>query len=208
MKPIKMTTGRGIFMYPYLFSPDTKFNQDGIYTVNLQLQGDAAKTLKDELTNIRDKYKEQQVAITGKEPKSIMALPFKDDTTDAGEACISFKFKMKPFFRSKNGDQIDQRPTVFDAKLQPLDESCKMGNGSAGKVSFDCVPFNSNFGLGVTLRLRAVQVLELVAYNGGGGDSNNGFSIEEGFAAEVTKDASAATTSQAAPQESGNAADF
>lgn len=194
-------------MYPYLFSPDTKFSTDGVYTVQLRLQGDPAAKLKGDLESLMEKHKQEVTATTGKPPAKELPVPIKNVTDDAGVSFVEFRFKMKPSFRAKTGETVEQRPQVFDAKLQPLTEECRLGNGSEGKVSFDAVPYNTQFGCGIALRLRAVQVLDLVPYNNG--SSSTGFEAEEGFVAEESTVAPAgATTTQDASQVSGDASDF
>jgi len=202
-----MTTGRGILMFPYLFSPDTKFDSVGVYTVQLRLQGDPAAKLKGDLESFLDEHINEVTTTTGKKPEKVLPIPMKNVTDDAGVSFIEFRFKMKPSFKSKTGEQVDQRPQVFDSKLQPLTEESCLGSGSEGKVSFDAVPYNTSFGCGITLRLRAVQVLDLVQYNGGN-SSSSGFEIEEGFVEDESKVAPAAATKQEAPQAEGNASDF
>ena len=202
-----MTTGRGILMFPYLFSPDTKFDSVGVYTVQLRLQGDPAAKLKGDLESVLEEHIKEVATTTGKKPEKVLPIPMKNVTDDAGVSFIEFRFKMKPSFKSKTGEQVDQRPQVFDSKLQPLTEESCLGSGSEGKVSFDAVPYNTSFGCGITLRLRAVQIIDLVQYNGGN-SASSGFEIEEGFVEDESKVAPAAATKQEAPQAEGNASDF
>ena len=207
MKNIKLTTGRGILMFPYLFSPDTKFDSVGVYTVQLRLQGDPAAKLKEDLESFLDSHLKEVKATTGKKPDKVLPIPMKNVTDDSGVSFIEFRFKMKPSFKSKTGEVVDQRPQVFDAKLQPLTEESCLGSGSEGKCSFEAVPYNTSFGCGITLRLRAVQVLDLVQYNGGN-SASSGFEIEEGFVEDESKVAPAEATKQDTPTAEGNASDF
>lgn len=207
MKNIKLTTGRGILMFPYLFSPDTKFDSVGVYTVQLRLQGDPAAKLKEDLESFLDSHLKEVKATTGKKPDKVLPIPMKNVTDDSGVSFIEFRFKMKPSFKSKTGEVVDQRPQVFDSQLQPITEESCLGSGSEGKCSFEAVPYNTSFGCGITLRLRAVQVLDLVQYNGGN-SASSGFEIEEGFVEDESKVAPAEATKQGAPTAEGNASDF
>ena len=170
--------------YPYLLKPDTQFNPDGEYKVKLQIPaGEAANKLVSFLDEQFDlaveKAKEQN---QGKKIKAADAPYQVDDET--GNVSVNFKLKAK--VTPKNGDPFEQRPAVLDAKLKPIPNTTKIGNGSKMKVSDEVVPFfTSLIGAGITLRLKAVQVLELVEFSGGG---DFGFEAEDGFEATTTDD--------------------
>ena len=65
-------------MYPYLFSPDTKFSTDGVYTVQLRLQGDPAAKLKGDLESLMETHKQEVTATTGKPPAKELPIPIKN----------------------------------------------------------------------------------------------------------------------------------
>ena len=72
-----------------------------------------------------------------------------------------------------------------DAKGKPLTGETKVGGGSVIKVSYEVVPYYTAIaGAGVSLRLKAVQIIELKAYSGGGNAESYGFGEEEGFEAD------------------------
>ena len=104
-----------------------------------------------------------------------------DDET--GQICV--KFNMKALIRKKNGEEFEQKPGIVDAKKKPI--KANVGGGSVIKVAFEPVPYyNAAAGSGVSLRLKAVQVLDLVEYGGG----DYGFDEEEGYTAENEPDMS------------------
>jgi hypothetical protein len=147
----------------------------------------------------------------GKEP-TLMAIPVKDFIDDDGVECLDFRFKMKPSYKSaKTGEIVLNTPKVFDAQLKPMTEL--VGRGSKVKVNFTADKYTCPLGVGVALRLSAVQVIDLVAV----GDKNDpegfGFSTEEGFVSsgepeKAPEQASDATTGTEVEEEATNGSDF
>lgn len=179
-KAERFVSPKGIASYPYLTNPDTKFNPDGEYKVSLIVAGDAASKAIDFLTEQHEvavaKAKKENAGKRVKESE----LPFivLDDGT------VTFKFKLKAKVTPKKGDPFEQKPALFDAKGKPLTGEPKVGGGSVVKVSYEVVPYYTAIaGAGVSLRLKAVQIIELKEYSDGGNAESYGFVEEEGFEA-------------------------
>ena len=172
---------KGIASYPYLTNPDTKFNPDGEYKVSLIVAGDAASKAIDFLTEQHEvavaKAKKENAGKRVKESE----LPFIENE----DGTVTFKFKLKAKVTPKKGDTFEQKPALFDAKGKPLTGDPKVGGGSVVKVSYEVVPYYTAIaGAGVSLRLKAVQIIELKDYSGGGNAESYGFGEEEGFEAD------------------------
>lgn len=176
----RFVSPKGTASYPYLTKPDTKFNPDGEYKVSLIVAGDDARKAIDFLAEQHEvavaKAKKENAGKRVKEGD----LPFieNDDGT------VTFKFKLKAKVTPKKGDPFEQKPVLFDAKGKPLVGEPKVGGGSTIKVSYEVVPYYTAIaGAGVSLRLKAVQIIELKEYSGGGDAESYGFGEEEGFEA-------------------------
>lgn len=180
-KAERFVSPKGTASYPYLTKPDTKFNPDGEYKVSLIVAGAAASKTIDFLTEQHDAaVSNAKKENSGKRVKE-GELPFieNDDGT------VTFKFKLKAKVIPKNGNQFEQKPILFDAKGKPLVGEPKVGGGSTIKVCYEVVPYYTAIaGAGVSLRLKAVQIIELKEYSGGGNAESYGFCEEEGFAAD------------------------
>ena len=189
---IKLTTPAGKAAWPHLNKPDTKFDKDGIYSINLRLsQADASgvvgiikETLKESVITAEKDNKGKKVKVA--------PLPIKDVQDEEGNPTgeIEIKFKLRAVGQS-GGDSWEQRPALFDSSGKPMTET--VGSGSTVKVGCEVVPYYTAMaGAGVTLRLKAVQVLELIEYTGGGDFDNWSFSKDEsGFVSSgVTSDIS------------------
>jgi hypothetical protein len=179
----RYTTPAGIAQYPYLTKPDTKFNPDGEYKISLEIPGAAAQ----DIVTFLDEQFAASVAKAKKENagKKIKEgdVPYSVDE-DSGKVTVRFKLKAK--VTPKQGDPFEQRPAIFDAKGKPLMEA-KIGGGSKVKVAYELVPYYTAIaGAGVSLRLKAVQVIDLVEFSGGASADAYGFGEEEGYEAEDT----------------------
>jgi hypothetical protein len=177
----RYTTPAGVAQYPRLTTPDTKFNPDGEYKVKLEIPGDSAT----DLVTFLDEQFELAVAKAKKENpgKKIKEgnAPYETDE-DTGKVVVNFKLKAK--VTPKNGEPFEQRPALFDAKGKPI-KDVNVGGGSTMKVAYEIVPYYTAIaGAGISLRLKAAQILNLVEYSGGASAEGYGFGEEEGYEAE------------------------
>ncbi len=180
----RYTTPAGIAQYPYLTKPDTKFNPDGEYKISLEVKDPNAAA---PLMSFLDEQLEASIAKAkkdnpGKRIKEGEAPYQVNDDTGA----VTFRFKLKAKVTPKQGDPFEQRPAIFDAKGKPMQEA-KIGGGSKVKVAYELIPYyTASAGAGVSLRLKAVQVIDLVEFSGGASADAFGFGEEEGYEAEDT----------------------
>lgn len=182
----RYTTPAGIAQYPYLTKPDTKFNPDGEYKLKLEIPGDEAQAL----VTFLDEQVEASLAKAKKDPdnagKRIKSgePPYVIDE-NTGKVIVSFK--LKAIVRPKKGEPFTQKPALFDAKGKPLGVDAKIGGGSKVKIAYEVVPFfTALVGASVSLRMKAVQVIDLREFSGGAGADAYGFGEEEGYEAEDT----------------------
>jgi hypothetical protein len=173
-----ITSPKGVARYPYLNTPDTKFNPDGDYKVGLVLEpGEETDAFVAKL----EAAMEASVAKAKKEnPGKKIKVADLSMTTDEDTGKVTVNFKMKAKVTTKAGKTFEQKPALFDAKGKPMSDK-RVGGGSVIKVAFDPTPFyTATVGAGVTLRLQAVQVISL--NSGGNRDASGfGFGAEEGY---------------------------
>lgn len=180
MSKSRMTSPKGTASWPKLNEPDTKFDAKGVFSVGLRMSAEAAAPMIATLTKMyEDFYAEKVKELKKKLKKS--DFPWKEVTNDAGNETgeIEFRFKMVAKVDTKDGRTIEQRPILFDAKMRPMND--RVGGGSTIRVGFEPhlweVPAT---GVGLSLRLKAVQVIELKEF-GGRTAKDFGFAEEEGF---------------------------
>lgn len=182
-KLTRYVTPKGTAQYPYLTKPDTKFNPDGEYKISLEL--DAADA--SEIMSFLDEQLAKSIASAKEENKGKKIkqgdAPYSVNE-DTGKVTVRFKLKAK--VTPKNGDPFEQKVALFDAKGQPLGSKANIGGGSKVKVAYELIPYYTAIaGAGVSLRLRAVQVIDLVEYSSGGAGTF-GFGEEDGYEAAPT----------------------
>lgn len=178
-KKPRYTTPAGVAQYPWLNKPDTKFNPDGEFKVNLEVDSESAQAL----VTFLDEQFAQAVAQAKKEnpgKKIKEGSPGYEVNEETGK--VTFKFKTKAKVTTKSGDTFDQKVALFDAKGKPLSPAPNIGGGSKIKVAFEVMPYyTSMVGAGLSLRVKAAQIIELVEFTGGGNAESYGFGEEEGY---------------------------
>jgi len=189
----EVTTPVGVAQWPYLNEPDTKFNANGEYRCNLRLPREDAEGLITEIKSALDRHLVELKKDQPNKKFRMANLPFSDVEVDGdptGE--VEFKFKMKAVAGS--GDRtFEQRPIMFDSQLKPT--QAKVGGGTRLKVGAEIVPYNvASIGVGVSLRMKSVQIIELVEFSGGASADRWDFNKEDGFV-EVSENASESETS-------------
>jgi hypothetical protein len=185
-KKPRYTTPAGIAQYPWLNKPDTKFNPDGEYKVNLEVDTESAQ----KLVTFLDEQFAQSVAQAKKEnpgKKIKEGSPGYEVNEETGK--VTFKFKTKAKVTTKSGDTFEQKVALFDSKGKPLTTAPNIGGGSKVKVSFEVMPyFTAMVGAGLSLRVKAVQVIDLVEFSGGASAEAYGFGEEDGYEAKTNSD--------------------
>lgn len=193
-----VVTPKGVLVYPHLNKPDTKFDKDGVWRATLRISKEDAKELVEQLDKQISNNADNENQKRNKQVK-LAPVPYKDD----GEGNYEFAFKLKASGVRPTGERWNQKPVLYDAKGNLFNPKDIIWGGSEAKVAFQASPYYvPSIGAGISLRLKAVQILNLVT--GGQDASKFGFQEEEGF--ETTEDVNNA---EAPLQEaSASAADF
>ncbi len=163
-KRSRRTTGIYRGLWCWLLTPDTRFSEDGIYSVDLMMSPDEAREL---CKSVGQDVVDQSIAIKTKNPAIKdwkLMWPAKDyegdDETYRGMKAIAFKQKIKPGYNFK----VD----VFDAHNKAIDPASglRIGNGTKLRIAFTArvAEDNMNKCLRVCFHPCAAQIVELVAW--------------------------------------------
>jgi len=192
----KMRSPAGIALFPYLTRPDTEYQPEGEYKVDIVLDpaDDGVQDFVDGLIEKNERAAQEvlQDQPAAKRKKAVTHCPITpEEDRESGEETGRYvlRVKMKAKVKPKDGDEFEQRPKLFDAKGNKIDpEKIRPWTGTKLKAAFELVPyFNAATSqCGLTLRLKAVQILELV--EGEGSAESYGFEEEEGFSASGGED--------------------
>lgn len=191
-KKIEATTPKGIANYPKLNEPDTKFEPRGSFNTKLIFEdaGDAAvEAFIAKAHAVRDEFFEKTIADLKAEGKGAVAKQLKkvdllklelDKETgdETGRVYVTAKM-LASGVRKKDGKPWSQKPVYYAASGKQLQNPPRIGGGSVVKLGVEIDPYlmASSKEVGVTLRLKAVQIIRLVT---GGQRSFDGFEAEEG----------------------------
>jgi hypothetical protein len=186
---LRLTTPKATLKYPKLIEPETKFTPEGHYKVTAVIPADEAGPLADQLDALYEAHKASLKAQAPSQKFKAIDPSFGYEDID-GKPCFTISVKMKAKGMDRDGRSWSAVPALFDASGAPVkDREALRGmwSGTTGRVSFEACPFyQPALGAGITLRLKAVQILKLVE-SGGSADSF-GFQEEAGgWAASETQ---------------------
>ena len=197
----------GSALWAKVFEPDTKFNPLGDYSINLQMPVADAAAMSEQLEGIvqakfNEAIKEDPRLKNTLTTQDVCTTVFDRETGD-DTGLVEFKFKLKAKVQKRDGTYYEQQPAVLDSKKVPISNQVLVGNGSRVKVAFEPIPYvmATTKKAGVSLRLKAVQVIDLVEY---GNSATSVFDEEDGFVAPPATEASNAPVIE----ELADAADF
>ena len=201
------TTPSGIAAWPRLTEPDRTFDPNGVYSVNLRLSAEDAESLiatidQSHVNQVRTTLEELRKKAGNKAKVKESEKPYRpvvdEDGNETGE--IEFKFKLKAVAGGKDR-QWNQKPRLFDSKGKPLASTTKIGSGSTIKVGYELFPYYvPSVGAGVSRRVLAVQVLELVEFSSGS-FKDFGFESENGYEAPAEEEVVASDGGSAQAEE-------
>ena len=145
--------------------PCNPTDEGSAYTLQFRMNEEQAKTL----------YKQMKLAYDSKKESSWpekFVMPFKKDD----DGMFTHKAKLKGAY----GNEPTRKPVHYDAKGIKLPEDFMLTNGSLVNVAIVFVPYNMRDN-GVSLRLRAVQVIDLKPMQ-----DDSPFTTVEGFEATAS----------------------
>ena len=181
----------GTALWAKVFEPDTKFNPLGDFSINLQMPIADSVAMSEQLDNIvQAKFKEavkEDPRLKNTLTTQEVCQPVYDRDTGDDTGNVEFKFKLKAKVQKRDGSYYEQQPAVLDSKKVPMSKDTLIGNGSKVKVAFEPIPYvmASTKKVGVSLRLKAVQVIDLVEY---GNSAASVFDEEDGYVAPASND--------------------
>lgn len=198
-KPLYQTPA-GVAIWPWLNKYDDRpikgKPQKPAYKLNIQYDATnpAWLALKEKLDALVEASYDEAIEKNPKKKKVILRqYPYAMDLDDEGEETgkVTLKLKQAAFIPSKKEGEEPQLVTIakFDAKGTMLKNTVLIYGGSVLKATFTTRNYlvDSSNGAGISLDLKAVQVLQLVSSQERSA-SSYGFGVEEGYEAEDDSD--------------------
>ena len=162
-KPLILTSPKGKAIFPHLTEADYKFKPEGEYHVKLECLKSESVSITASIGSLIAKLMKEQHDRNPNQQITKAPLPYElvDDK-------VVFNFKMKASgTRRDNFKTFTQQPVLVNADLTPLGNDVQIWGDSKLRITFEPHAYiSSAIGLGVTLRLKTVQVIELVTGKG------------------------------------------
>lgn len=183
-KATRIVLPAGRLVFPALQKPDTKFNALGEWKTDIAFDPNDSnvQAVVTQLEEILDTYKAAAIAENARlksySDKPVTAPEIDKDGNETGSVIIRAKQKCK-VVSGGNNYEFDP-PKIVDAKKK--DVTKPVWGGTIAKVAVDVEGYAmaSSRQFGVSLRLVAVQVLDLKTGEGSA-DVNDLFNSEEGY---------------------------
>lgn len=177
MSDALISIGPLVAVYPRLNTPDTKFDELGMYKADgkmpLAEAGDIMKELSARFKRFTGKPLNQT-------ENTLWYMELDEDGNQTGQ--VVFKIRVKNKLRKRDGKVWDRKPALFDAALKPFDAN--VYGGSTYIVSAEFYEWDTGSKKGCSLQPIGVQVLSLVTGDGSRSASSFGFKARDGFVAE------------------------
>lgn len=196
----KVTTPIGTLIWPKLASPDDykgkktysakiRLNEEDSQALIAKIEAELAKFWPIAKAELEEKLAEAKTGKQKAEAKKALEEmaeaeksykpAYDDDGNETGE--YEFNFKMPDHFMGKDKKPVFMKPDVFDAKGKVLKVVPEVWGGTTAIVAGELRPYSMPIGVGISLRLKAVQLIELAGAGGQKDASSYGFGQQEGY---------------------------
>lgn len=177
---LKGTTPAGELQYPKLQTPDTKFSPEGVYSTNIILNEDEHEAMLKTIAPAMREVEAELGQLPARKRDTISVRePFTPEYDDSDNETGRYIWKAKTKAEIKG---VARKVSMFDATGKRLMNVNPWG-GTTAVVAFTASPYviPGSRMAGVSLRLEAVQILELVQGGSGGSASSFGFDAVAGY---------------------------
>lgn len=188
----RFVTPIGTAKFPWLNTPDTKWDPQGKFKVTLLVDPNENADFLALLDQIAEEAYQKGVAKLKKAKKMVQANQaikkplYAEEYDENGEptGLVEVKFTSNASYRRKDGQEVKLKPALFDAEGKPMgDNAPRIWGGSKIRINF--TPFDYYLATtkeaAASLKINAVQVIELVTEGGASADSYGFDSVEGGF---------------------------
>lgn len=182
----KVMTGLGTLVWPKLNAPD-EYKGKKSYSAKIRLSPTDSQKLIEKIEAALkahwpvaqaeleakveaaktgpEKAKAKKALAEMKEADKSYKPAYDDEGNETGE--YEFNFKMPDHFIGKDDKPVYMKPDLFDAKGQMLKNPPEVWGGTTAYVAGELRPFSMPIGVGISLRLKAVQIIQLNTAGGG-----------------------------------------
>ncbi len=187
----------GIARHAWVNRPDTKYNADGLYHVELVLQGTEAETLKAEIDALVDAAFTSEAELAGLKPAEAKKwgkyYPYEveEDDNGAPTGYIVVRFKQNAKIKLKDGGIKVFKVGIRDRANKPTEDN--VFGGATVRVMYAprSVKLATAKQFGVRLDFSMVQLIKSAPMTGGGFDE-----VDEAYASDASDQAAPADNAE------------
>jgi len=176
----------GVAKFPYLVKPDTKFDDRGLFKTDLILSKEDIQPIEDSAMELAKAFKASDVKNHPARKGWDYHIPILEDLDqDGNETGMGIaRFKQAAAIRTRDGREIKKSILLFDSQGNRLTD-VNPYSGTRMAVAYTMSPYANPTGkrYGVTFRLVAAQIIDLVEGTGASADTM-GFKKVDGFVKE------------------------
>lgn len=163
----KYTTGKGeIVGFVAIQKPSTKFNKEGVYSVNILLPKEEGEALAAKIKAIRT----EQYKTYGKGTKVAdltRCVPYttpneEGEEIEDAEGRYVVKASAKAFIKN---DKATHKIVIVDSKLKPINNDISIGEGTTARLGLELAGYSVAGKTGVSVKLALVQIIDLVSFS-------------------------------------------
>lgn len=177
-------TAKGeVLGYNAIFIPTTKFNKSGEYCISILVSEEEGKKTLEAIKEVRKiQFKNFKKGKTDTVAEILAVKPYSKVDEETGESEPDSEgrwiIKAKAKANIKEG-KATHKIGVFDAKGKPV-PACRLGEGSTVRLKLNLSGYTVAGKSGVSVKLSAVQIINLVEYQGTSNTASfDGFEVEE-----------------------------
>lgn len=173
--------------YPWVNNPDTKFNADGVFKLDLRVTGPAAVKFKGEVDEQVDRAfaahmdaLEEKGVKPAERKKWEKQYPYTEEEDDDGNptGAIVFHFRQNAKIKLKDGSTKDVAISLRDSRDKPMKANIFSGSVVRAMFAYRDIVVTSAKKAGVRLDFSMVQVKKLAEGGAGGGSFG---AVEDGY---------------------------
>ncbi len=155
---------RGLAIWPKLITPETKFDPAGVYELRMKFDEKTEIVFFDQMMDLYEQAYRQTLQDESRTEIERENPPWKRNKEGRWE----FKFKLKAGGVWNGEKWTNKPPKLFDSRgnliENPDPQKLRIGSGSEVRTYFQVRPYCVQKA-GITLRLKAVQILKLTEYD-------------------------------------------
>jgi hypothetical protein len=208
----RFTTPKGELKFPNLQKPD-RYDESSSWQYKADIVFDSQEAVQDIVDKI-DEVQDNKLAEAKKNnPKSKSKIkkadpPYEQEVDENGEETGRFvlKARQNAYIEGDDGETINLKPALFDAKGKPIKKRLNTGTGTVARLNIELAPsyVAGQKSVFVKLRLKAAQIVKYQPVGGGNDPKAFGFAAEDDEEAFDSSEVEEAEEPETSDEEEGD----